>query len=45
MTHFQRTSGQGDMFISTLAMLLPFPDMRMSLGFVSEDWGHQKVDL
>ena len=37
MTHFQRTLGQGDMLISTLAMLLPFPDVKMSLGFFSED--------
>jgi hypothetical protein len=45
MTHFQRTPGQGDMLISALAMLLPFPDMRMSLGFASEDWGYQMADL
>ena len=45
MTHFQRTPGQGDMLMSTLAMLLPFPDTRMSLSFVSEDWGYRKADL
>ena len=45
MTHFQRTPDQGDMLVSTWAMLLPFPDVRMSLDFFSEDSGHRKADL
>jgi hypothetical protein len=38
MTHFQRTPDQGDMLVSTLALPLLFPGVKMSLGVVPEDW-------
>jgi hypothetical protein len=38
MTHFQRTPDQGDVLVSTSAMPLLFPGVKMSLGVVSEDW-------
>ena len=39
MIHYQRTQIQEDILIPTLATLWLFSVVRMSLGFVWEDWG------
>ncbi len=39
MVHYKRMQDQGDILISTLATLLPFSVVRISLGFILQDWG------
>ena len=45
MIHYRRTQAHEDILIPTLATLWLFSIVRMSFGFVWEDWGRRNTNL